>query len=385
MSVQKGCSHTPLRALAYITSSTIPSRAANAVHVLNMSAGFAEQGQDVTLFARGDPRPAAPLLAQYGIQSNFSIDLTPLRRPALLDRLRFLQRLRSRFASAAFDFAYGRSCYALLWGVPAATPLAYDLHSLSSHPVQRRLEARLFRRPNFLFATAISRALADAYEAAYPHLAGRLVVTPCAASVPNTTADETSRGNGSLRVYYVGHLYQGRGIDLILAVASLQPGMDFHIVGGEEADIARWREQAPANVTFHGYVKPADLPRFYAAADVCLSPHQRQVAGSGGGDIASWTSPMKLFEYMSHGKAILASDLPAIREILSHEDDALLCPPEDPQAWSAALERLRSDAELHKRLGQAAARKLREKYTWDARARRILDEATRLIAQRQAS
>lgn len=375
MTTEASDAGNPLRKIAYISSSTIPSRAANAVHVLNMSAAFAEQGLDVTLFARGDPRPKAPLLADFGIETQFEIHLSPFRRPPLLDRLSFVRQLRKRFASGAFDFAYGRSCYPLLWGVSASVPFTYDLHSFSTHPVQRRLESLLFRRPNFLFATAISQALADAYATAYPHVRDRLVVAPCAASLPRTIAGTASSASGPLRVYYIGHLYEGRGIDLILAVAELKPEMSFQIVGGEDRDVTRWRAEAPSNVTFHGYVRPAELAAHYAAADVCISPHQRKVAGSGGGDIAAWTSPMKLFEYMSFAKPIVASDLPAIREILRHGDNALLCPPEDPAAWASTLEWLHREPALRTRLGKSAANEFRKKYTWEARARTIINAA----------
>ena len=156
--------------------------------------------------------------------------------------------------------------------------------------------------------------------------------------------------------------------------------MEFHIVGGEDLDVERWRSLAPANVIFHGYVKPAELAGHFAKADVCISPHQRKVAGSGGGDIAAWTSPMKLFEYMSYGKAIVASDMPAIREILRDGETALHCSPYDPSAWSAALRRLAKEPALRSRLGANARAEFTERYTWGARAQTIIDTAQALEA-----
>ncbi|HEX8669485.1 MAG TPA: glycosyltransferase family 4 protein, partial [Allosphingosinicella sp.] len=172
-------------------------------------------------------------------------------------------------------------------------------------------------------------------------------------------------------------------IDLILAIAALEPEVEFHIVGGEDADIARWKAQAPANVTFHGYVKPAQLAAHYAAADVCISPHQRKVRGSGGGDITSWMSPMKLFEYMSHGKPIVAANLPAIREVLTDGENALLCEPEDVEAWRRAVARLRGDGALRRALGEAGYAELQRSYTWAGRAEAIAARASEEIARRR--
>ena len=87
---------------------------------------------------------------------------------------------------------------------------------------------------------------------------------------------------------------------------------------------------------------------------------------------ANYTSPLKLFEYMAAGRAIVASDLASWADVLAHEETALLLPPGDSEAWSKAIMRLRDDAALRERLGTAAREKALAHYTWDARAERIL-------------
>ena len=365
--------------LAYVANSRIPSRAANTVNALNMSAAFAAQGHSVTLIARGDQAAAGDVFDDFALPSRFELNLLPVTRPAFFDRLRFVRHVRRAFAGRPFDFAYGRSCYGLLTGVPGDVPFAYDLHVFPDSSRQRRLEAFLFRRRNFLFATAITRAVADKYISVYPQLSDRILVAPCAAS-PAEIVDRP-RESGPIRVYYVGHLYQGRGIDLILEIALGQPGVEFHIVGGEEPDIAFWSARAPPNVRFHGYVKPADLAAHYARADLCIAPHGRVVAvAGGGGDIAPWMSPMKIFEYMAHGKAFVAADLPVIREIVTSGVEGILCAPGDVPGWSEAVRTLSADFELRQRLGEAARSKLEQNHTWERRAETILDAAGRLMA-----
>lgn len=360
--------------IAYVASSRIPSRAANTVHVLNMCAAFTEEGHPVTLIARGDNSRAATVFDDYALPSRFELELLPLTSPGVLDRLRFLRFVRRAFAKRPFDFAYGRSAYGLLGGVPIDIPFAIDLHVFPASARQRWLEALLFRRRNFLFATAITHAVAAKYTSVYPHLRDRILVAPCAASPAEVT--DGPREPGPFRVYYVGHLYQGRGIDLILEIALGQPDIEFHIVGGEDSDIAFWSAQAPPNVRFHGYVKPAELSTHYRRADVCIAPHGRVVAvAGGGGDIAPWMSPMKIFEYFAHNKAVIAADLPAIREVLVSGIEGLLCPPGDVEAWSAAIRLLSLDAELRDRLGGAAKGRLKREFTWSQRALRIVEAA----------
>jgi glycosyltransferase involved in cell wall biosynthesis len=91
---------------------------------------------------------------------------------------------------------------------------------------------------------------------------------------------------------------------------------------------------------------------------------------SGGGDIAEWASPMKVFEYLASGRAILASDLPVLREVLS-EDNSVLAPPEDAAAWNQALRSLAVDSRRREALG-VRARADAARRSWEERARRAL-------------
>jgi glycosyltransferase involved in cell wall biosynthesis len=87
---------------------------------------------------------------------------------------------------------------------------------------------------------------------------------------------------------------------------------------------------------------------------------------------AHYASPLKLFEYMASGRAVIASDLPSTAEIVEDGVNGLLYPPGDVQALAAALKRLHEDAALRERLGKAGREQALGQFTWKARARRIL-------------
>ncbi len=119
-------------------------------------------------------------------------------------------------------------------------------------------------------------------------------------------------------------------------------------------------------VTFAGLVGRADVPRYLAAMDVALQP-----------DCTDYASPLKLFEYMALGLAILAPDKPNLREILADGESALLVPPGDIDAQRAALLALCADRSLRERLGAGAKLTLLLRdLTWDGNAKRVADLAT---------
>jgi glycosyltransferase involved in cell wall biosynthesis len=177
---------------------------------------------------------------------------------------------------------------------------------------------------------------------------------------------------------YTGHLYPGRGAELLLALAERLPQIVFLLVGGETQDVARQQAEVDAkglkNLFLTGFIPNAELPLYQAACDVLLMPYQKRVAASSGGDISRYLSPMKLFEYLACGRAILSSDLPVFREVLSTEN-AILLPPEDIEAWTASMLSLQADPQRRSNLA-AAARHTARHYTWEARARRIFDGIT---------
>ena len=103
---------------------------------------------------------------------------------------------------------------------------------------------------------------------------------------------------------------------------------------------------------------PARLPDLLAGAAIAVFPRIPQAA-----------SPPALFACMAAGTAIVAPDQPNIREILAHEQTALLFESTPDQA----VTRLLANADLVTRLGTAARAELdRQDHSWRANARRIV-------------
>ena len=113
------------------------------------------------------------------------------------------------------------------------------------------------------------------------------------------------------------------------------------------------------------------IPLYQSAAEVLLMPYQSTVATSSGGNTAAVCSPMKMFEYMAAGRAILSSDLPVLHEVLD-ASMAVFCTMEDPCAWESALGELLNDEKRRKALGECA-RLAVEQYSWVRRAQRVLE------------
>lgn len=375
--------------ISYISTSRIPSRTANSIHVMKMCNAFAALGHDVTLFSsardRSDHDDVADIYDFYGVEPVFGLRRIR-QRGGLVGR-----HLYGVFAALwsvlnAPDVIYTRDLTAAFVLCLLGRNVVYESHAPADGTAVKRFLVRwLFRKRSLQRVVVITHALRRYYEDVFPFLAGRILVAPDAADpLPGDINAVAFEGKGErLQVGYTGHLYPGKGMETVAALAPLASWADFHVVGGTPADIDRWKRQGVAsdNLIFHGFHPHSDVPAFLCAFDVLLLPNRKVVltdgyGGAGGKEalnISDWTSPLKAFEYMSTGKPILVSDLPALREVFEDGQNALLCDPEQPEDWLNKLTMLRDDSELRHTLGAEALGRFLEKYTWRARARQIAE------------
>jgi glycosyltransferase involved in cell wall biosynthesis len=364
--------------IAYISNSFLPSRAANTVHVLKMCDAFASNDHVVRLFVRcrNGPTPADEIKELYGLEQRLDVRCVRERRwKRWIHMYALIATLRARAWGA--EIIYSRLLSACYFGALLRAPVVFEAHK----PVVGRLDSWMFRylarSARLKRVVVISRALKEEFVARAADLESRILVAPDGADpIPeDMLPDWNPSRSGRLRIGYIGHLYPGKGMELIPVIARRLDWAEFRIIGGTNADINRWRGILAdlLNVEFEGYLPHAAAISRAAQFDVLIAPYLRNAAQEDGQDIARWMSPLKLFEYMATGRPIICSDLPVLAEVLEHERDAILCDPDDPDQWVAALTRLRQDPDLRARLGANARRRLHREFTWSRRAAAVLE------------
>ena len=179
-------------------------------------------------------------------------------------------------------------------------------------------------------------------------------------------------------VGYAGHLYPWKGPDVLLAALERLPGVRALIVGGlaGEPDLDRVRaladRVAPGRVTFAGQVDPPRVAGLLRQADVLVLPNTPSRVS------AAYTSPLKLFEYMASGRPIVASDLPALREVLRPDENAILVEAGNADALAAGIcAACSATATLASRLAARGPRATCGSGPWDERAERHRGAARR--------
>ena len=360
-----------------IAGSTIPSDTANSLQVMKACQALAQLGHQVTLLVPGTKKTSADLLAHYGLETEF-----PIEWLSSSSRRMFTWEAVSRAQALHMDLLYTWFPQSATFGLFRKMPVIFEIHIQPTGffgPLWHRAFANLRGRKRL---ASITRALVNTLERDFRmrFSAEEIVIAPNGVdlerfvSLPDPVNARRQLGLPESRtVMCTGHLYAGRGAELFLALAKSLPQAHFVWVGGRSNDIEFWKQKATSdNITFTGFIPNRDLPLYQAAADILLMPYSRSIMGSSGtADSANVASPMKMFEYMAAGRAIVSADLPVIREVLN-EQNACFCEPDNVGSWASAVETLLNDENQRAALGGQAKHDV-QGYTWLARAKRILN------------
>ena len=369
--------------ILYISKSVIPSRSANSIHVMKMCQAFADNGHKVTLLAPD----IKDLYEQdindnhkfYGVKKNFNLKKLfhpDIKGGALLYTIAIFFYL---LFNKKFDLVYGRFLHGIYVATLLKNKVIYETHLPVSEKKNHRLVIfnKLVRSKYLKKLIVISQALKNRYlERGYLNDKEIKVAHDGADAVKNFDDKIELLGKKIfLKAGYVGHLYKGRGIETIIECAKRINDVTFHLVGGLKEDIEYWKTYSENfnlnNIFFYGFVSPNETTRYRNSFDILLAPYEKKVSifGSNIADTSKFMSPLKIFEYMSHNKPIIVSDLPVIREVLS-ENNSILVEPDSIQAWINSINKLK-DSKIRQLIADQALNDFNY-YSWRNRALLVL-------------
>lgn len=383
--------------ILYLADIRFPLERANGIQSMETCHALASRGHAVTLVVRPDTQtPPRDPYSFYGLPriAGFQIEVAPITGPAAARRAGYLTFTIGRAAGTRRQdliFTRDLGLASLLVRLPRAVraPIVYESHTIAadaaaalpslltgaSPPAPSKLR-RLAKREERVWRNAegyvtITDGLRRELERRFGPRT-RIAVVPDGARASAMTASRTQTpAEHTFTIGYAGHLYPWKGVELVIeAVTALTESRGL-IIGGHdrEPDLARIKALAvqldcASRVAFTGLLPPVEVASRLREADVLVLPNPRSAIST------EFTSPLKLFEYMASGRPIVASDLPAIREVLRDGENALLVEAGNPQALVAGISRIKEDKALAERLAARALEDVRA-FTWARRAERL--------------
>ena len=353
--------------LIYLSNSILFSRKANSIQVIKMCNALSKH-LDVSLYSY-KLNSKLSLDDFYGIKSNFKTVEYFFNVNSFLKNLNPIIVLIKILSRKKSIVVFSRNRIGSFFGVLFKFNLIYEIHNIPRGKINTTIESLILKSKftkNIIF---ISDALREYYQNS-----DLLIKDQNNSIVLHDAADYRSKpikNKNKIEIGYVGHLYKGRGIELILKVAKKFPNLNFHLVGGENKDIERIKKIASKNIIVHGFKNPSEVGALRDKFGILLMPYKPGLSDPNSSvDTSRWMSPLKLFEYMSSANAIISTDLPVLREILNEQNSILV--PYEHKAWEEKINILINDEKLRVKLGENAYYDFVFNYTWDIRAEKIV-------------
>ena len=395
--------------IAYLENARLPTEKAHGYQIMKTCEALVQAGAEVQLFVadRRNPLASHDVFEYYGVPKLFDV----FRFPVLdamdvipganafayaLERRSFLRSVRrARLALLASDVWYTRDPVVAetLVSLQHARPVFVELHNADD-----RVAALASRVTGWIaISEGLKRYLIEQGVAEEKITVAHDGFDPDAfAELPSKEDARRTLGIDSnvFLAAYAGHLYPWKGVDAIAPAFSRVPeGVEIAIVGGYPNDIRRVEEKSgnAPHVKFVGHQSRKDVLTWLAAADAAILPTSAQFEIG-----KSYTSPLKLFEYLAAGLPVIASDVPSAREILD-DSVATFFKPDDAEDFLSAVGEQRAESREQRakskeqraesREQRAVAEMAKQKvkpYAWKERGKGIVERLESRIKNQES-
>lgn len=364
----------------YVANFYMPHEKAYGIQLAKMCEALIEEGVDLTLLvpSRG---PQTSVQEFYGLRVAIPTIWLPTLDLTTYDRLGYLCMALSFSVSYTLFLWYrflrgerfvlytidaDRYSSSALSFVPA--PLFSEMHGAKPHSLAPRL---LFTRLRGVIA--INQIIIKDLKTVFPRSSARYIAEPNGVDLAMFSPQEKSQARTRLElppdvpiVLYAGRFYSWKGLEIIPRAAALTPEIRWQMVGDtREAFATVVGESLPANMHFAGSRPYSEMPLWNAASDAVVVLGTKRNEQS-----YRWTSPMKLFEHMAAGRLIIASNTPAIRDVVP-EGGALLYEPDDAEDLARKARRAVEGGEEVAPLVDRAVHAV-QRLSWNERAKRVI-------------
>jgi glycosyltransferase involved in cell wall biosynthesis len=360
-----------MQKLYYISSSIFPSNAANSVQVIKMCEEFSKKYK-VTLYGICDIKKKVnvdEVFDIYGCKKVFELDLLSTNRNFVYSIIIFLKLIfktnsifysRNYFVSALLKLAFKRNVFFEVHTDPVNSPF-YNTYL--------KFVVKYFG----LKLISISESLKLICSKYYNIPKDRIFVSHDAADAHKFKMDiNPIKSNQKINVGYIGSIYPGRGVEIICELALLNPLINFNIIGGNNDLTNKLKNKYKCNnLKFTGHIPYSNIQNYFKDQHILLGPWQNKIGISGGAiNTVDYMSPLKLFEYMASKRAIIISDLPALREVID-EKSAILVSADNLEDWDRELKSLVKDKIRYIKLIESAYKLFLNNYTIKIRVKNI--------------
>ena len=176
------------------------------------------------------------------------------------------------------------------------------------------------------------------------------------------------------KIGYFGSLYKSRGLELIKKLAKIDRKNEYYLYGDLRNINYLKYQNLIKNLYFKNHIPYKDIPKNLSKMDILILPYVSAITVAGDvGDITRYTSPLKLFDYLSAGKIILCSDYKVLKEVIDKNNAIFVKNFKNIYSWKSEINKLKNHPQKQIIISKNNYN-LSKRFTLRERAKQILKE-----------
>ncbi len=365
--------------ICYLSNSAIPSSVASSIQIVKMCEAFSKLNNEVTLITINESNSKINFLNYYSIKSKFILKRIKYFKTFPLGMSYYLFSIFSVFYSFRYkpEIYITRNYFTCFLLVILRKKVIMELHhdlNMESRIVRFLVtKFKFLNSPYIKKIIAITQGVKDEYMKKNFVKKNKIIVLPSGSSIKKRF--NFLHNKKHFNIGYFGSLFKSRGLNLIKKLASIDKDNSYYLYG-DLKNINKFQyKNVHKNIKIHKYVPYKDVPNKLINMDILILPYISSIKVAGDvGDITKFTSPLKLFDYLSAGKIIICSDLKVLKEIIKDNVNAIFVKNyTNAFSWKNEIRKLKNQPDKQLIISKNNYR-LSKKYSLNQRAKRILEE-----------
>ena len=364
--------------ICYLSNSAIPSTVASSIQIVKMCEAFSELKNDVLLITTNVKKKNIDPFKYYNVKNKFNLKRIKNYTEFPLGIKYYLFSIISIFEGLKFnpDIYITRNFFTCFLLILLRKETIIELH----HDLNTESRIVRFLVKNFKFlnskylkkAIAITNGIKDEFINKRYMKKNKIIVLPSGSSLKNTK--NFSNIKSYFKIGYFGSLYKSRGIDLIKKLAKIDRTNEYYLYGDlKNINYLKYRNSIK-NLHFKNHIPYKDISKYLSKMDILILPYVSTITVAGDvGDITKYTSPLKLFDYLSAGKIIVCSNYKVLKEVINEDNAIFVKNYKNIYSWKNEINKLKNLPQKQFIISKNNYN-LSKRFTLKERAKKILRE-----------
>ena len=364
--------------ITYLSNTAIPSNVASSIQIMKMCEALSLLGHDVNLITTNVSKVKLNLFQYYNIKKKFNIFKIKNFKKFPLGIKYYYFSLVSilkgiKLNSDIFITRNYFTCFLLtLIGKKTIMELHHGLNE-ESRIVQFIFKTtKYLNSKNIKLIIAITNAVKEHYINMYNIEESKILVLPSGSSIENKFKFNLNKKY--FKIGYFGSIYKSRGSEMIINLAKIDSRNKYYIFGNfKNNEMLLKKSDFEKNIFCKNYIPYKEIPKYLEKMDVLIMPYVSSITVAGNvGNITSFTSPLKLFDYLCAGKIIICSNFKVLKEILKKKNAIFIKNYKNPYSWKLEIDKIFNSKEKQLIISRNNY-KLSKNFSLKNRAKKIIE------------